>query len=98
MSRADPNEVIVLLGDYDLKRPDDSKSKAFSVVQMLINEDFDVTTFEHDIAILVLNATSGYNSYVQPCCLPPPDKRYLDTNAVVTGACHRPTVLYRTVS
>ncbi|XP_046686836.1 proclotting enzyme-like [Homalodisca vitripennis] len=83
--KADPNEVIVLLGDYDLRRPDESKSRAFSVVQLIIHEDFDVTTFENDITIMVLNTTTIYNSFIQPCCLPPPGPRFANSTAVVTG-------------
>ncbi|XP_054282696.1 uncharacterized protein LOC128999931 [Macrosteles quadrilineatus] len=83
--RADPDEVIVLLGDYDLKKPNESKSRAYAVVQMTVHEDFDVTSYENDIAILTLNATTVYNSFIQPCCLPAPGPRYANTIAVVTG-------------
>lgn len=77
--------MIVLLGDYDLKRPDESKSRAFSVTQLIIHEDFDVTTYENDITIMVLNSTTVYNSFIQPACLPPLGPRFINTTAVVTG-------------
>lgn len=83
--RINPNDTLVLLGDYDVTQTDDSQSRAFDVERLISNDDYDPATHENDIALLVLNMTTVYNNFIQPACLPVPGPRYANQTAVITG-------------
>ncbi|XP_050711428.1 venom protease-like [Eriocheir sinensis] len=65
-----PNTVR--LGEYDLTRTDDvpfGVTQDFAITQRLI-KDYNPTSLENDIVILVLDGEVKLSEYVQPVCLP----------------------------
>ncbi|CAG4966376.1 unnamed protein product [Parnassius apollo] len=79
------NELFVRLGEYDLKRTNDSRTYNFKVVEIRQHMGFDMSNYRHDIAILKLHRPAVFNTYVWPICLPPAGLNLVDETAVVIG-------------
>ncbi|CAH2054371.1 unnamed protein product, partial [Iphiclides podalirius] len=79
------NELFVRLGEYDLKRTNDSRTYNFRVVEIKQHEGFDMSNYMHDIAILKLHRPAVFNTYVWPICLPPANLDLVDEMAIVIG-------------
>lgn len=80
-------DIAVVLGEYDLTKPDETRSQKFKVVSIRRHERFDMHTYENDIAIFTLDRPAVFNTYVWPVCLPEPSdmKNMINKTAVVTG-------------
>lgn len=78
-------DIIVRLGEYDFSRENDTETSDFDVKEIINHEDWDVSTYENDIAILVLAERVKYNTNIQPVCLPRPTQDFTNTTAVVAG-------------
>lgn len=85
VNRWDADELVVTLGDYDLVRSNDSRSYNFRVVEKRQHENYEVSNYHHDIAILKLHRPAVFNTYVWPICLPPPGLALTNETAVVIG-------------
>lgn len=81
------SDLAVVLGEYDLTKPDETRSQKFKVVNIRRHERFDMHTYENDIAIFTLDRPAVFNTYVWPVCLPEPAdvKNAVNKTAVVTG-------------
>ncbi|XP_035210949.1 proclotting enzyme-like [Stegodyphus dumicola] len=66
-----PRRIAVVLGDYDIESDDDGVVPVQRRVHSIIKyNSFDLRTFQHDIAILILNSAVEFNSNVACVCLP----------------------------
>ncbi|CAG4966368.1 unnamed protein product [Parnassius apollo] len=83
-TRSKANQLIVRLGEYDLKRTNDSRTYNFKVVEIR-RHMFDMANYHHDIAILKLHRPAVFNTYVWPICLPPAGLNLVNETAVVIG-------------
>lgn len=79
------NELKVRLGEYHLKRNDETRSRDFNIVEIRMHTDFDETTYENDIAILKTHQKVLFNSYIWPICLPPTGESFEGYMATVIG-------------
>ncbi|XP_072032084.1 uncharacterized protein [Amphiura filiformis] len=61
--------VEVRLGEYDTKR-DDGTEVYLRVETVIMNPNFDVPTFDSDIALIKLRQPVTYTDYIVPVCLP----------------------------
>lgn len=60
----------VLLGELDISRDDDIASPLlFTVTQRFIHPTYSKKTRRNDIAVLVLNQTAKFDSFMSPACL-----------------------------
>ncbi|XP_072933670.1 transmembrane protease serine 9-like [Epargyreus clarus] len=80
-----PQELNVRLGEYDFKRNDDSRSYNFKVIEIRQHENFQISNYHNDMAILKLHRAAVFNTYVWPICLPPPAIDLVNETAVVIG-------------
>ncbi|KPI98729.1 Proclotting enzyme [Papilio xuthus] len=79
------SDLFVRLGEYDLKRTNDSRTYNFRVIDIRQHEGYDMSNYHHDIAILKLHRAAVFNTYVWPICLPPMGLDLVDKIAIVIG-------------
>jgi hypothetical protein len=77
--------MLVRLGEYDFEKANETRITDMRVREIRFHEDFDVSTYENDIAVLVLMELAQYGVYVQPLCLPTPGPDYANITAIVAG-------------
>ncbi|XP_077978806.1 coagulation factor IX-like [Glandiceps talaboti] len=86
--RADQSDIKVLLGKYHSTKSDLEESE-FKVKEMLVHPDYDLKTFDSDIALIKVRGKANYTDYIGPVCLPDVDvaKKVLQSTASgwVTG-------------
>uniref|UniRef100_U5ESW9 Putative trypsin-like serine protease n=1 Tax=Corethrella appendiculata TaxID=1370023 RepID=U5ESW9_9DIPT len=63
-----PSIIQVKLGKYNLKIKESSELTK-SISKIIIHEDYESSTFRHDIALLELSENILFNDYIQPACL-----------------------------
>ncbi|XP_018417742.1 PREDICTED: coagulation factor VII [Nanorana parkeri] len=65
------NALTVVLGDHKISKFEGTEQER-KVVEIIIHEDYRKVTanYDHDIALLRLNASVNYTDYVVPMCLP----------------------------
>lgn len=78
-------DVRVRLGEYDFRRPNETRYKDFKIKNLLIHPEFEQATYENDLAIILLDSPTPFNSYIWPICLPPLNVNYTDKMVVVAG-------------
>ncbi|XP_035453235.1 venom protease [Spodoptera frugiperda] len=78
-------ELFVRLGEYDMKRTNDSRTYNFKVSEIRQHEAFQIANYKNDIAILKLERPAVFNTYVWPICLPPPNLQLTDEPVTVIG-------------
>ncbi|XP_065165156.1 coagulation factor IX-like [Atheta coriaria] len=78
-------DIRVRLGEYDFRRADETRSRDFAVVKIIKHEEYNQATYEHDIAILTLDRSATFNSYMWPICLPPLNRTYEGETVTVAG-------------
>ena len=59
--------VVIGTNNIDGRQP---HSKKMKVKAIIIHPDFDVESYENDIALFHLKKAVRYNDYIQPICLP----------------------------
>lgn len=76
---------LVLTGAHDLLALEPHRV-AHTVAKVFLHPDFNLDTFDSDIALLRLNSPVRWSSTVSPVCLPPPDYDFhSSTQCVITG-------------
>ena len=76
---------LVYSGGHDLLKFEDSRT-THAVEQVILHEEFDLNTFDNDVALLKLTTPIAWSNYVSPVCLPPPMYELApDTRCVITG-------------
>lgn len=76
---------MVRVGEYDFSRENETKAEDVPLKGFIMHEDYDHSTYENDIAIIVLQYVVKYSVFVQPICLPLPGPDYTNTTAIVAG-------------
>ncbi|XP_011170134.2 proclotting enzyme [Solenopsis invicta] len=79
------SDITVRLGEYDFTTSEETRALDFAVSEIRIHRDFQLNTYEHDIAIIKINRPTVFNSYIWPICLPPIQQTFENKNAIVTG-------------
>nr|BAM15262.1 complement component 2/factor B variant 1 [Tachypleus tridentatus] len=64
-----PADIIVKLGVLNVLNSSDLEE--FEVAEIHRNENYNFTTYDHDIALLKLDRPVTYKPFVRPICLPP---------------------------
>lgn len=80
-----PSQIRVRLGEYDFRTKGESRSYDFVVKEITEHGEFNPSTYFNDIAILTLEKSTPFNTYVWPVCLPPVGGEYVNKTAVVAG-------------
>ncbi|KAJ8681912.1 hypothetical protein QAD02_017704 [Eretmocerus hayati] len=80
-----PRQIKVRLGEYDLQRPNETRSLDFNVSDFRIHKRYTMSTYANDIAILKLRKPTPFNTYIWPICLPPANANYELKDAVIIG-------------
>jgi len=76
---------LVLTGAHDLLALEPDRV-AHTVAKVFLHPDFNLDTFDSDVALLRLNTPVTWSSTVSPVCLPPPDYEFQSTTqCVITG-------------
>lgn len=78
-------ELFVRLGEYSFEQANETRTRDFRVAEIRQHVDFDMTTYENDIALLKLLRPSTFNSYIWPICMPPIGDNYEGKRGVVIG-------------
>jgi hypothetical protein len=67
-----PNDILVLLGRYDINNIDEFGTGKNDVQNIEIHPDWnpDVANYDADIALLILQAPVKFTNYIQLACLP----------------------------
>lgn len=79
------NDITVRLGEYNFGSKNETRSRDFRVADIRQHIDFDDVTYDNDIAILKLQQTALFNTYIWPVCMPPRDDLFDGHNAFVIG-------------
>ncbi|XP_066155510.1 chymotrypsin-like protease CTRL-1 [Euwallacea fornicatus] len=80
-----PENVRVRLGEYDFSRSNETRFQDYAVAEITNHEQFEISTYEHDIAIVRLKQPTSFNSYIWPICLPPSGENFENETASVAG-------------
>lgn len=73
------------LGEYDFESTEETRALDFSIVEISIHPDFDMATYENDIAVIKMHRPTIFDSYIWPVCLPPVGRSFENESAIVTG-------------
>ena len=77
--------LFVRLGEYSFETANETRFRDFRVEEIRQHVDFDMATYENDIAILKIIRPALFNSYIWPICLPPLSEKWDGRKAVVVG-------------
>lgn len=83
--RLRPQDIKVRLGEYDFEESEETRALDFKISEIRVHRDYDLTTYENDIAILKMYRPTIFDSYIWPVCLPPIDQTFEHRDAIVTG-------------
>ena len=83
--RINPKSVIARLGEHDLTKIGETRTQDFRISDSKSHPDFDMNSYENDIAILKTDRPITFNSYAWPVCLPQPGADFVDEEAIVIG-------------
>jgi len=77
---------LVLTGAHDLLALEPFRV-AHTVSKVFLHPDFNLDTFDSDVALLRLNSPVTWSSTVSPVCMPPPDYEFQSSSSqcVITG-------------
>ncbi|XP_044734979.1 trypsin-1-like [Chrysoperla carnea] len=78
-------DVFVKLGEYDFDDDDETRPRVYAVKNLTNHKDYDPATYDNDIAILELERSTIFNTYIWPICLPPIGSDFTGKNAIVAG-------------
>ncbi|KAG5681288.1 hypothetical protein PVAND_010739 [Polypedilum vanderplanki] len=78
-------DLYVRLGEYSFEAANETRSRDFRVEEIRQHVDFDMATYENDIALLKILRAAVFNSYIWPICMPPMSDTYEGKNGVVIG-------------
>lgn len=70
------------LGEYDYTKPSDTRYRDFNVVDIKQHEEFQLSTYSNDIAIVTLDKPVAFDSYIWPICMPPTGRSFENETGV----------------
>lgn len=70
------------LGEYDYTKSTETRHRDFNVVEIKQHEEFQLSTYENDIAIVTLDKSASFDTYVWPICMPPIGRSFENETAV----------------
>lgn len=79
------NNLRVRLGEYDIRKPNETRARDFAVKEITLHKEFDPASYHNDIAILTLEKQTNFDTYVWPICLPPVNESYVNKTVIVAG-------------
>ncbi|XP_068082928.1 trypsin-1-like [Anabrus simplex] len=68
------SKIRVFLGDHDQFQTTDGPAIMRAVTAIIRHRNFDVNSYNHDIALLKLRKTVSFNKRIRPVCLPASEK------------------------
>lgn len=78
-------DIRVRLGEYDFTKLRETRSKDFSLIEMIMHEEYSTLTYDNDIALIKLDHAANFNAYMWPVCLPPVQENFEGKTAIVGG-------------
>ncbi|CAH1803043.1 unnamed protein product [Owenia fusiformis] len=66
----DPNKWTILLGKHDLANKVENNTMKARVLEIILHENYDYSSFENDIALFKIGASVNYTDTISPICLP----------------------------
>lgn len=88
--KLEPEDVVVLLGAYNLDSKIERGVQQRDVEQIFIHPDwkvYHVYKYDADIAIFVLSNTVDFTKYIRPVCIPADDDEFSDVKGSI-GECY----------
>ncbi|KAL1123630.1 hypothetical protein AAG570_002706 [Ranatra chinensis] len=79
------SKIRVILGDYDQYVTTDSAAVMRAVSSIIRHRNFDVNSYNHDIALLRLRKPVEFSKNIRPICLPPPEMDPSGKTGTVVG-------------
>lgn len=79
------NDITVRLGEYNFGAKNETRSRDIRVADIRQHIDFDDVTYDNDIAIIKLQQTTVFNTYIWPVCMPPRDDLFVGSTGFVIG-------------
>lgn len=74
------------MAEHSLKSGDSQKTRMISVNQIVMHPDYVSRQVAHDIALIQLDQQVEWTDFIQPACLPNPDKEsFSGVTATVAG-------------
>ncbi len=62
---------LVRMGDHNLESTeDDATAENYNIVRTIHHKEYNSTSFENDVALLVLHRNVTYTDEIHPVCLP----------------------------
>ncbi|XP_054266001.1 trypsin-1-like [Macrosteles quadrilineatus] len=78
-------KIRVILGDYDMTSTSDAPAKMRMVSSIVRHRNFDVNSYNHDIALLRLRKPVNYTKNIRPVCLPSTEMDLSGKTGTVVG-------------
>lgn len=80
--RQNAEGIAVRLGEYDHTKSTETRHRDFSVVAIKQHEEFQLATYTNDIAVVTLDKSAAFDTYVWPICMPPIGRSFENETAV----------------
>lgn len=86
VENAQPDQILLRIGEYDLERSDEPYGHVERKVQIIATHPkFDPNTFEYDVALLRFNEPVTFQPNIIPICIPDNDYDFIGDTGFVTG-------------
>lgn len=69
------SKIRVVLGDYDQHVTTDGRAIMRAVSAVIRHRNFDMNTYNHDVALLKLRKSVKFSKSIRPVCLPQTGKK-----------------------
>ncbi|KAG8275340.1 hypothetical protein J6590_088039 [Homalodisca vitripennis] len=77
--------IRVILGDHNMFSTSDAPAKMRAVASIVRHRNFDVNSYNHDIALLRLRKPVNFTKNIRPVCLPTQETDFAGRTGVVVG-------------
>jgi len=78
-------ELVIRLGEYDFGSNNETQFIDYKASDIRLHPDYDLATHKNDIALVKLNRSVIYNTFIRPICLPKTNMEVYTKSAVVAG-------------
>ncbi|XP_014467224.1 PREDICTED: serine protease hepsin-like [Dinoponera quadriceps] len=85
LRRLKRSKIRIVLGDYDQYVNTDGVAVMRAVSAVIRHRNFDISSFNHDVALLRLRKSVKFSKKVRPVCLPQPDTDPAGKEGTVVG-------------
>lgn len=84
--RTPATTLRVRVGEYNIREMSETlPHEEYSVRRKVVNEDYEPSTYRHDIALLELSHPVRFRKHIVPVCLPEKSENFTGRMATVTG-------------